>query len=451
MTGTKTFLFYFLKSKQLVSKIIDVIIVGAGAAGVLAAKKLSEAGLTVCVLEARDRIGGRIHTIYESHLSMPAEGGAEFIHGNLEVTLDLLKEAGIDKHEIKGGFWHVINGRWTQENEFFKNTGLVMKYLKKVKEDISIADFLYQYFSEEKYNNLRKSLTAYVEGYYSGKTELTSAKAFLAEWMSEDEQQYRPHDGYGKIMNYLAEKSQKAGTVIKLSTVVKEIRWQKGKAEVFDNLGNSFTASKVIVTVPLGVWLANKGAEGAILYLPALQSKAEAVKQMGFGSVIKILIEFEDIFWEDEAIVNKIKTNTRHLHMVLSDMPIPTWWTQSHPTPLLTGWLSGPKAEKMKDENDEFIISQSLYSLSNIFKIDAGILKKKLKWGKVFNWANDAFTLGSYSYSTLQTAQARKILAEPVENTLFFAGEALYQGTETGTVEAALASGLKAAKQIILA
>lgn len=431
---------------------MEVIIIGAGAAGLMAAKELSDAGLSVCVLEARDCIGGRIHTIRESNIGILAEGGAEFIHGNLEITLNLLKEAGIDKQEITGEFWNVINGQWTQENDFFNNAHLVIEHLENLKEDISISDFLKQFFIDEKYERLRKSLTSYVEGYYSGKAERTSAKAFLEEWMSEDEQQYQPAGGYGEMINYLAESCRKAGVIIQLSAVVKEIIWQKGHAEVIDTEGKSLVASKVIVTVPLGVWLAAKNSKGAIVYSPALRSKAEAVKEMGFGDVIKVLIEFENIFWEDNAIIQQTKTDTHRLHMVLSDMSIPTWWTQSpiH-TPLLTGWLSGPKAQEMKNDNDEQILLQSLNSLSHIFKIDSNDLKKKMRWWKVFNWSNDPFTRGSYSYSTLHTAKARTVVMEPVENTLFFAGEALYEGPEMGTVEAALISGLKVSSKILLA
>ena len=138
--------------------------------------------------------------------------------------------------------------------------------------------------------------------------------------------------------------------------------------------------------------------------------------------------------------------------MVLSDMPIPTWWTQlPQHTPVLTGWLSGPKSEEIKNEMDEVIIRQSIYSLSNIFNIDINVLTAKLKSYKVFNWANDAYTMGSYSYSTVQSTTARKILSEPIENTLFFAGEALYEGTETGTVEAALTNGLQVASAVLWA
>jgi monoamine oxidase len=430
---------------------MDIIIVGAGAAGLIAAKKLSDSGLTVCVLEARDRIGGRIHTILNKN-AIPEEGGAEFIHGNLAVTLDLLKEAGIGKQILNGEMWQVTNGRWSHDDEFFANAEIVTDRLKGLKEDMSIAQFTKQFFAEDQYQGLRKSLESYIEGYYSGKTERISAKAFLEEWLSEDERQYRPEGGYGKLMNYLSESCKKAGSIIHLSAIVKEVRWKQGYVEIIDDLQNKFTASKALITVPLGVWTVEKNATGSIVYSPDLSAKAEAAKLMGFGSVIKILLEFDETFWENQTIKKETKADGARLQMILSDEPIPTWWTQlPQHTPLLTGWLSGPKAEKMKNEKDENIIELSLYSLSRIFNIDINTLRRKMRQCRVFNWTKDPFTLGSYSYSTLETSTARKILTEPVQNTLFFAGEALYEGPEMGTVEAALTSGLTAAEKILLA
>lgn len=431
---------------------MDIIIVGAGIAGLMAARKLSAEGFKVSLVEARDRMGGRIYTVANESLKTTVEGGAEFIHGNLEVTLDLLKEAGIEKLEIGGEMWQVANGKWGHEDGFFANAGVVIQQLKSLTEDISIAEFMGHFFPGDKNESLKKSLTSYIEGYYSGQIEKISAKAFLEEFLSEDEQQFRPAGGYGKMINYLGESCAKAGVQIKLSTIVKEVRWRQGNVEIIDDKLNKLSASKALVTVPVGVWTADPAAEGAIHYSPALPLKVEAAKQMGFGAVIKVLLEFDEIFWESDLIKDRTKIDPAQFHMALTDLPIPTWWTQlPEHRALLTGWLSGPKAEKMKAEKDEEIINSSLYSLSKIFGIDISFLKERLKWSKVFNWITDPFTLGSYSYSTLNTKKARKALLESLQDTLFFAGEALYEGPEMGTVEAALTSGLKAAEQILLA
>ncbi len=420
---------------------MNIIIIGAGAAGLMAAKQLAGAGLKVVVLEARDRLGGRINTFKDSSMH-PFEGGAEFIHGNLELTLQLLKEAGIEKQELSGEMWQVENGKWARESEFFRYVNEVMEKLKQIEDDMSIETFLEKSFLGHGYEELRKSLTSYVEGYYSGEISKTSAKSFLKELLSEDEQQYRPADSYGDMVQYLAHGAIEAGADIRLSTVVKEIRWKKDHAEIIDESGHFYHANKVIITVPLGVWTADENAKGAILYTPALDQKREAAKQMGFGAVIKVLLKFKEDFFNNGLLTSKKDIDLSKVHMVLTDNSIPTWWTQ-HPEkePLLTGWLSGPKAARIKDESDETILLKSLQSLQAIFQIDIAALEDNLEWSKIFNWTTDPYTRGSYSYSTLHTPVARKILMEPVDDTLFFAGEALYEGPEMGTVEAALTSG----------
>ncbi|MDQ6812159.1 MAG: FAD-dependent oxidoreductase [Bacteroidota bacterium] len=427
---------------------MDIIVLGAGAAGLMAAKKLLGAGLNVCILEARNRLGGRIQTFSIDAVD-GYEGGAEFIHGDLEATMQILAEAGLEKHPLTGETWQVANGKWSQENEFFAYANEVTEKLKLVEDDISIATFINKYFADEKYETLRKSLTSYIEGYYSGEIAMTSAKAFLQEWQSEDDQQYRPAGGYGKMIQYLRDSCAKAGADIKLETVVKTIRWTKGEVEVIDEIGHRYTAKRVIITVPLGVWTAEEHAKGAIQFIPELPAKKEAAKQMGFGAVIKVLLKFEENFYYDE-LLNRSGKHLSTLHMAITDNPIPTWWTQyPAPSTLLTGWLSGPKAAEIKDHDDTIILAESLRSLQKMFGINKHRLQEKLQWFKIFNWTIDPYTRGSYSYSTLDTYVARRLLAEPCEDTLFFAGEALYDGPEMGTVEAALTSGAEVAAAIL--
>jgi len=429
---------------------MNAIIIGAGASGLMAAKQLSGAGLKVHVLEARDRIGGRIHTINEKGPRFSMEGGAEFIHGNLELTLRLLKEAGLEKQELEGDVWQVIKGQWKQESDFFERAGLVIEKLKEVTQDIPIAQFIERYFPGAEHQGLREALTSYVEGYYSGEVSKTSSKSFLEELLSEDHQQYRPVGGYGKLMEYLSNSSKESGAIIQLSTVVTQIKWCKGRVEVIDESNRAYVADKLVVTVPLGVWAAGSGVRGAIAYTPAVPAKIQAAQQMGFGAVIKVLLNFSDAFWENQLVEKACHVNTGNFHMAISDMPVPTWWSQlpQHST-LLTGWLSGPNAAKMKDFDDETILAEALHSLSHIFKINFTDIKEKLQWYKVLNWTKDPYTRGSYSYSTLRTKSARKVLIEPLEETLFFAGEALYDGPEMGTVEAALVSGMEVATKIV--
>lgn len=428
---------------------MDVIIIGAGASGLMAARELAKAGKKVCVLEARNRIGGRIHTINNSSFSYPLEGGAEFIHGKLPVTLELLKEAGIGHLEITGGMWQVKNGKWTKEEAFIEHTPLLMKQLKNLKEDVSIAEFLEKEFAEEKYTQMKKSLLGYVEGYYAGDPERTSAMAFYKEWQSEDEEQFRPKSGYTNMLQYLIQQIEKNGGCVQLSTIVKEVSFSKDKVEITDHNHCKYTAKRALVTVPPGVWNASADCVSFINYTPAIPQIKSAFEELGFGSVIKILLQLSDDFWKNEPANHSPVHHLKNTGFIFSDEPIPTWWTQlPERIPLLTGWLAGPKAAALKLASDREILEKAISSLARILGIEENRLKENLQAFHVFNWSADPFTLGAYAYSAVGSDKARKILSEPVENTLFFAGDAIYDGPETGTVEAALVSGRIVADKI---
>ncbi len=166
---------------------------------------------------------------------------------------------------------------------------------------------------------------------------------------------------------------------------------------------------------------------------------------MGFGAVIKILLEFKHSFWEDDRHGGVLE----EMGYLFSDEEIPTWWTQyPERSNILTGWIGGPEARSKKDSTDDELIRQSLTSLANIFALETEVLKSNLIAWKVANWTADPFTLGSYAYDTVAAPEARKLINAPIADTIYFAGEYLYEGTAMGTVEAALTSGRDVAEKM---
>src|SRR5437660_224157 len=129
----------------------DVIIIGAGAAGLMAAKILCDAEKKVCILEARDRIGGRVHTLHKEGFTKAVDAGAEFIHGELPLTIKLLKEAGIEYHNMEGGLWQLKNNVLVKREDFIEHADQLIKKLKELDQDMSIAEFLQKYFPEDRY------------------------------------------------------------------------------------------------------------------------------------------------------------------------------------------------------------------------------------------------------------------------------------------------------------
>ena len=171
---------------------------------------------------------------------------------------------------------------------------------------------------------------------------------------------------------------------------------------------------------------------------------------MGYGKVIKFIIEFNEAFWESKNVVGERRM--KRLGFVFADTTVPTWWTQAPAkNPILTGWFGGPRVREWKELNDESLIQLATDSLSSIFKIDHAVLIEKIVASRVFNWAKDDFSLGGYAYDSLNREKYLSVLSTPEANTLFFCGEALERkATRLGTVEAALASGLQTANEVLL-
>jgi len=128
-----------------------IIVIGGGVAGLMATKELTEKGIEVILLEANERLGGRINTLLDVQFDVPVEAGAEFIHGDLPLTQQLLKKAKINYHAIGEERVFIKNGRWDAPDDPIPHWDLLIKRMKEVTIDITIAHFLDLYFSEEQY------------------------------------------------------------------------------------------------------------------------------------------------------------------------------------------------------------------------------------------------------------------------------------------------------------
>ena len=420
----------------------DVIIIGGGATGLMAAKILS-ANHKVLVLEAKDRLGGRIYPV--NSFSFPAEGGAEFIHGNLKTTFGLLKEAHLNKEKIKGTFCKVEKGKWYADNHLVPGWELLIQRMKDCKKDVSIHDFLDISFKEKKFDALKKYFTKYIEGYDAANPVNTSVFAIRKEMEAGDAPQYRPEPGYYSLADYLKEACLKNGGIIKTNEPVTKLLRNKN-IEIFTSQKKYF-CKKVICAVPLGVLQSTRKQKSFIDFPDFLKGHLNAAKKIGNGPVIKFLLEFDKAFWFDKNFLKD--KNIQAPSYLFTDTAIPTWWTQ-YPSqePLLTGWIAGPSSYKMRNYSTKKFKQIVLESLSLVFTLPVDDLQKRLKNFRVVNWINEAYILGGYSYPTLQTTKARKILQKPFDNAFYFAGEYVPKNSSS-TVDAALLSGKSVAEQIV--
>jgi monoamine oxidase len=420
----------------------QVLIIGAGAAGLLAARELATAGRQVLVVEARDRVGGRVHTLTPPGFRQAIEAGAEFLHGEVPLTRILLAEAGLAWHTASGQTYLVQDGRLQANDTFFAQLPLLLAKLATLGEDMPLADFLAQEFAGPEHTQLRTMATQFAEGYDAADARRVSAWALREEWAQDGaDESERPVGGYGLLLTWLATQAQAAGATLHLATPVRQINWQPGHAQVLAETGATYQASQVLCTVPLGVWQQEAGQQRSLRFVPELAAHRAAAAQLGFGSVIKVVFEFRTAFWEERL---------PELEFLLSDALVPTWWSQRPDAPTqLTGWVAGPAAQRLLTTSADDLLVLALESLAPLLATPLAELRAQLLGSYVRNWGAEPYAYGAYSYPTVAAPAARAALATPVADTLFFAGEAVYEGPAAGTVEAALVSGQVAARTLL--
>jgi len=430
----------------------DVVIIGAGVSGLSAASELRKSGLSILILEARDHVGGRAHTRHEPDLSAPIELGAEFIHGRVPETFELLHEVGKAALDTSGAHWTLRDGKLVQNTEdLFGDIQNALERSKILQQpDISFQSWLdgsAQYGLSPEAARMAK---AFVEGFDAADPARVSTHFVAKEWGTGgmlDSPQFRPLGGYSSVLSALAGSLDREKVGLQLHTVVREVRWKRGSVEIdavrFDQ-PLTIKATCAIVTLPLGVLQAPVDAPGAVRFTPGLDSKQRALQQLAFGPVLKLSLRFRKAFWE-ELDGGKYE-DAAFFHS--AETPFPTFWT-SLPlrAPLLTAWNAGPKAARLSQFEMPYIVEQALQSLSTVF---GGRPQSELGLEAAYlhNWQTDPFSRGAYSYITVGGSDARSTLAAQLEDTLFFAGEATDTENEAATVTGALQSGARAAREV---
>jgi monoamine oxidase len=419
----------------------DIVIVGAGAAGLAAARELSAAELNVVVLEARDRIGGRINTHFDQ---FPIELGAEFVHGKPPETLKIVERAKLSLQQVPNIHWHMHDGVLTKSGEFWSKVEDVMEEMSRYKgHDRDFSAFLDDYERRTHIEDVRSIATLYVEGFHAAHAGRISVhglnKTNEAAEEVEDDKQFRIQNGYGLLAQSLHNDAVAAGTKVYFDTIVEEVHWQRNHVEVLTSTERRFKARCLLVTLPLRL-LQN----GNVRFTPAIDETVSAAKKLAMGNAIKVVMRFRKPFWVE---IDEMKDFT-FIHAPAERLP--TWWTQFPvDAPLLAGWAGGPRAEKLASESDDALLDHALESLAHIFRTSKASLEELLEQFYTHNWEHDPFSGGAYSYIPVGGVDAQAELARPLEDTLFFAGEATNTEGHHGTVHGAIASGLRAARAIL--
>lgn len=429
----------------------DVLILGAGAAGLAAAAALSAAGQSVLVLEARARLGGRIWTRHEPGVAVPIELGAEFVHGRSPETVAHLRKGHADVIEVPESHWNFQPDGLAPGAGFKELVRAIRRSSVLAHADLPLDEFLHRLEQEGLSPAAREYARRFAEGFDAADPSQASARALVAEWTSEsmtDEPQSRPAGGYDALLSQLASSLASGDARVQLETCVNAVRWSRGRVEVLaQHLGQAqqFPAARVVVALPLGVLKLGDEAAGAVTFTPPLGEKRSALARLGFGPVVKVLLKFRSAFWE-EAQGGRFR-DILFFHM--RDAPFPTFWTAlPERVPLLVAWAGGPRAVGFADASIDDLVRAALRSLEAMFGRECQ-LDQQFEHAYWHDWQRDPFARGAYSYVKVGGEAAQRELAQPLEDTLFFAGEATDFSGEASTVTGAIRSGERAAQELL--
>ncbi|MFL5813407.1 MAG: flavin monoamine oxidase family protein [Bdellovibrionia bacterium] len=452
----------------------DVVIIGAGAAGLAAAEEVSKAGCKTLVLEARGRTGGRIYTVHDSNSPTPLELGAEFIHGMPESLLKIAHRGLLTYYDLADEHAYAVPRSESSElvpmPHFWEDLALVMKKARLLAErDRSFAEFL---MGAERDPELRRFLPfvrGYVEGFHAADPRALSLKALSGTESEMDEANGRRISrflgGYDQVIQWLEKGAKRNGAEIRLNTVVYEINWSHNSVElqVRSRAGmqlKKIHARKVIVTIPLSLLHASvheSRMEGAIRFNPPLREKRDAVDHLKMGPVMKVLLRFRSRFWEkahsNAHIVHQNLAELAFIHHAPDpDVAFPTWWTQKPiRAPLLTAWAGGPQALELGDHTEEGLVEEAIRALALISGFPRSMIEEELDGWAFHDWQSDPYARGAYSFVAVNGVTAQRELAEPMQDTLFIAGEATHFNGQSGTVDGAIDTGVLAGQRVVQA
>lgn len=421
----------------------DVIVIGAGAAGLAAAGKLASQGYSVLVLEARDRIGGRIHTSMQ-WAGTPIDLGASWIHGvkgnpltAIANTLNLARVPTYYNDEVEifpGGAR--AGAAFQADYTWAANVvGKARAAADRLNHDTSLANAVLAYLGGTLPTGGRLvALNYYVNSVIE--QEYAADWTQLSAWNFDDDGAFPGHDalivqGYIQIANYLAQ-----GIDVRLGQIVTGIEWSASGVTVTTTTG-TWSAPQCVVTLPIGVLQANK-----VVFSPALPAmQADAIAGLGMGLLNKTILRFPAPFWPKKPDWIEYLTNTKGV-----------WaeWISLEPgfrQPILVGFNAGNQAHAIEAQDDASTIAGAMTALRSMF----GATVPDPLDAQITRWASDPYALGSYSFEPVGASRRTRIrLATPVGKSLVFAGEATHP-KYPATVHGAYLAGLRAADQIVAA
>lgn len=420
----------------------EIIIIGAGIAGLSAARILHDHGLSVTILEARDRAGGRVWT--DNSLGVPLDMGASWIHGIKKNPIHKL----VKQHRIKtlvtdyeSGILYDADGRAFPDSEVVETEKRFNKLMKKLDvereeldEDMSLKDGIEMILAKQDLTDTQRRLLEY---WITAEIEhdISANTSDLSLWYWDQDEEFKGDHvifpgGYSQIVTQLAKDLD-----IRYEEVVEHIQYNEDGVTIKTANKHSYTASHAIITLPLGVLKNNQ-----VNFSPPLpKKKQKAIQRLNMGDFCKVYLRFPDIFWDKEYEFIEYTSNKQGQWVS---------WMNYYPYikhPILVAFNTGQFARTLEKMPDTEIVAQAMSTLKTIY----GNSIPNPTDSFITRWGRDPYTLGAYSYIPVGSkGKHYDHMAEPVDNRLFFAGESTYR-EYPATVHGAFLSGIREAKRII--
>lgn len=431
-----------------------MLVLGAGMAGLTAARALAGRGLRVTVLEARQRVGGRVFTRHENGQAI--EMGAEFIHGRAPELWALIDEAGLETVEREGTMLTAREGGGVEEED--TEDGADFSPLETLETydgpDMPFSEWL---AASDVPEDARDGLLGYVEGFNAADATRIGILGLGAQQKAEDATQggraWHVRGGYAQLAEYLAAQLRELGGEIVLAAEVKEIDWQPQSVTVSTIAGDCFHAERCVIALPLPVVqrMHEGPSTGPGISMRPVPSAVEHARRIAMGHVARFTMLFRRAWWVDAPRAADEET-MRKMHFLFTREVLPSvWWTPfpEQTAPMLTGWTGGPRSAPLCGLSAEELGQLACETLAEIFGVPEDDVRAELVATYTHDWSGDPYALGAYSYIPVGALDAPRAMTEPEFDTIFFAGEHTDVTAHWGTVHAAIRSGLRAAGQVL--
>jgi monoamine oxidase len=413
-------------------------------AGLSAASELRALGLDVLVLEARNKIGGRVDTDYE-FAPHPIERGAAFVHGENVVTWELIRKFGLQTLsalEDDDSFFIDAGGQFLPITQAAKLPGgdslkfmstrpgvyeLAKAWVKSRKPDIDLASMLQAYgvVLDPKFYPIVSHSFEGLDA--AGLQQLGVYGLVETSYEGDGDADFRIAAGYSSLSHHFVRELQ-----IRLAEPVDRVTWNASGARVTTTAGSTLETRKIVITVPLA-----QLQRSAIRFEPPLMpDKQNAINRLGAGHIVKIILQFDDPFWPAS------------MECFATDKHTGFWWRPGWNRPdeasVLTAYAGAALADRLVRLGNEAAIQIALDDLTQLF---GNPVRTKYNGGMILNWQAEPYIEMAYSFCPVGAAGLRRVLSYPVEGVLFFAGEAT-SVERNATVHGAIESGRRAAKEV---